>query len=202
MIANEPPVGSSIKPMHDYANASDGDLLRRTASGDEKAFTALYRRHQSAVYRFALQMSGSTEIAEEVTQEVFMVLIRGGTNYDPARGALAAFLYGVARNHVLRFVGRERWYCGGVEDAENEPAAVDDPGDRLDRDQQLEALRKAVLALPPHYREAVVLCELHELDYADAAAVLGCPVGTIRSRLSRARALLSWKLRAGERCPA
>ena len=202
MIADEPPVGSSIRTMPDYANASDGDLLRRTAAGDERAFTTLYRRHQSAVYRFALQMSGSTEIAEEVTQEVFMVLIRGGTNYDPARGALAAFLYGVARNHVLRFVGRERWYCAAVDDAENEPAAVDDPGERLDRDQQLEALRKAVLALPPHYREAVVLCELHELDYADAAAVLGCPVGTIRSRLSRARALLSWKLRAGERCPA
>jgi RNA polymerase sigma-70 factor (ECF subfamily) len=66
--------------------------------------------------------------------------------------------------------------------------------------ERIETLRKAVLALPPAYREVVVLCDLHERDYAEAASVLGCAIGTVRSRLHRARALLAEKMRASERC--
>jgi len=85
---------------------SDHDLLKRMLEGEEDAFTALYRRRQAAVYRFALQMTGSVVIAEDVTQEVFMELIEHGRRFDPARGALASFLYGVARNLVLRRIER------------------------------------------------------------------------------------------------
>ncbi len=186
--------------MRDCDNATDGDLLRRLRSGDEEAFTALYRRHQSAVFRFALQMSGSAEVAEEVTQETFMMLVDGAKNYNPDRGALAAFLFGVARNYVLRILERRRPMTSGVD--ETIPAEIEDEGERFDRSRQIAALRKAVLALPAHYREVVVLCELQEMDYSAAAALLECPVGTIRSRLNRARSLLAGRLRPAERCPA
>ena len=84
--------------------ASDSELLLRSEAGSEAAFLELYRRHQGAVYRFALMMSGSASAAEDVTQEVFVVLMRGRTRFDASRGSLRSFLIGVARNHV-----RKRW---------------------------------------------------------------------------------------------
>jgi RNA polymerase sigma-70 factor (ECF subfamily) len=185
--------------MQHFAEASDDDLLRHTMAGDEDAFTALYRRHQGNVYRFALHMSGSTDIAEEVTQEVFMFLIRGAKQYDPERGSLSGFLYGVARNHVLRRLHRDRVFSDLPEES---PAADEDTFGGIVRNRRIHCLRKALLALPEHYREVLVLCELEELDYSRAAEVLGCPIGTIRSRLSRARTMLAGRLRANERCPA
>jgi RNA polymerase sigma-70 factor (ECF subfamily) len=182
----------------------DGDLLRLIARGDEAAFLKFYRRHQSGVFRFALQMSGKAEIAEEVTQDVFMVVIRSATQYDSKRGSAAAYLYGVARNFVLRRLEQERPYVTILDDPQSEQAeltAADaDPLEDLTRGEKIEALRKAVLALPPAYREVVVLCDLHELDYAEVAAALGCVIGTVRSRLHRARALLTERMRAEERC--
>ena len=182
----------------------DGDLLRLISQGDEGAFLAFYRRHQGAVYRFALQMSGRVEIAEEVTQDVFMVVMGSARQYDAKRGSVAAYLYGVARNFVLRRLEQERAYVTAVDDPDSEHAdlATNDPGPLADltRNERVESLRKAVLALPPAYREVVVLCDLHEMDYAEAAAALECAIGTIRSRLHRARALLAEKMRAEERC--
>jgi RNA polymerase sigma-70 factor (ECF subfamily) len=185
--------------MQRFAERSDDDLLRHMMAGDEDAFTALYRRHQGSVYRFALHMSGSTDIAEEVTQEVFMFLIRGAKQYDPERGSLNGFLYGVARNHVLRRLQRDRVYGDPPEDSQ---AVDEDTFGHIVRSRRIDCLRKALLALPEHYREVLVLCELEELDYARAAEVLGCPIGTIRSRLNRARTMLAWRVRANERCPA
>jgi RNA polymerase sigma-70 factor (ECF subfamily) len=186
--------------MQDLAQASDDDLLRRMMSGHEDAFTALYRRHQASVYRFALHMSGSKEMAEEVTQEVFMFLIRGAGQFNSQRGTLGGFLYGVARNHVLRRLERDKVYGDPPDD---EAHAVDDNTfGAMVQSQRLDCLHKALLALPEHYREVLVLCELEELDYAQAAEALGCPIGTIRSRLNRARTILAWRLRANERCPA
>jgi RNA polymerase sigma-70 factor (ECF subfamily) len=149
-------------------------------------------------------MSGQAEIAEEVTQDVFMVVLGSARKYDPARGSIAAYLYGVARNFVLRRLEQERPYITALDDPESEFAdiAADDPDvlASLARNERIESLRRAVLALPPAYREVVVLCDLHELDYTEAATVLDCAIGTIRSRLHRARALLAEKMRAEERC--
>src|ERR1700761_3909131 len=88
--------------MLESPSRSDGDLLRLLSGGDEKAFIEFYRKHQGVVYRFALQMSGKTEIAEEVTQEVFLVVMHSAKRYDSERGSVLAFLYGIARNFVLR----------------------------------------------------------------------------------------------------
>jgi len=181
---------------------TDAELLGRMLAGDEEAFTALYRRRQPGVYRFALQMSGSEAVAEDVVQETFMVLMRDAANFDPARGSLAAYLYGIARNHVLRAFDRERALVRFDDESEEgrEPPHENlitrpDPLGDMTRAETVEQLRQAVLALPPHYREVVVLCELHEMSYVEAAEALDCAVGTVRSRLHRARAMLAEKMR-------
>src|ERR1700716_4616527 len=84
----------------------DDVWLRRAAKGDEESFTALYRRHQAALYRFALRMTGNAWAAEEIVQDVFMTLMRDPKKYDATRGALGAFLYGVARNRVMKHLER------------------------------------------------------------------------------------------------
>lgn len=176
----------------------DGELLALAKRGDEEAFLVLYRRHQGAVFRFALHMSGRQEMAEEVTQEVFLALLSELAQYTEERGALQGYLIGVARNHVRRQLARYPVFDEEAKAIERGSGCelIDD----LSREQEMEALRAAILSLPPNYREVVVLCELENVDYAKAAEQLGCAVGTVRSRLHRARALLSAKLRTRERC--
>lgn len=183
-------------------------------AGDEGAFVSLYRRRQKSIYRFALRMSGSEAIAEDVTQDVFMTLICENGNYDSSRGTLAAYLYGIARYQVLRRIEKDRALIQIGDERADLPnsqngssislsqrestlaglIALNDPLRDLTRAELIEKVRQAVLSLPSHYREVVVLCDLHELSYAETASALGCAIGTVRSRLHRARALLLEKL--------
>src|SRR5882672_6057465 len=157
--------------MKTQTQPSDSELLQSMLAGDEEAFAALYRRRQRGIYRFAFQMCGSQTVAEDVTQEVFIVLIREGHTFDPARGSLNAFLLGVARNHVLRRLRRERFYVAMEEDAEDHgisraaPTSATSAGplDSLARNEAIESVRRSVLALPERYREVVVLCDLQEM---------------------------------------
>ncbi len=190
----------SHDPLPD--SVPDEDLLRRIAAGDAAAFTALFRRRQSDVYRFALHMTGLPAVAEDVTQDVFLALIRDAGRYDASRATVKAWLSGIARNHARRRLDRERDVVPLDEDHEEPGIAVhSDPLDALARTERIEALRKAILTLPVAYREAVVLCDLQELTYAEAAAALECAVGTVRSRLHRGRALLGTKMRVEEPAP-
>jgi RNA polymerase sigma-70 factor, ECF subfamily len=179
------------------AEHSDEQLLALALAGNEDAFTALYRRRQGPVYRFALHMSGSPQVAEEVTQEVFLFLLQRAHDFDPNRGALGAYLFGVARNYVRRAM--EKSYSEAVnmtpaEDDDPKLVTVFDPVRDIARSQTSKAVWKAVLSLPEHYREVVVLCDLQEQTYADAAQALGCALGTVRSRLHRAHDMLMKKL--------
>jgi RNA polymerase sigma-70 factor (ECF subfamily) len=183
--------------MTDSTLLSDEELLRRSSLGDEFAFTALYRRRQSNVFRFAIHMCGRQEVAEEVVQDVFLSLIREPERFDADKGSVAAYLIGVARNLVRRRLERERSYVELDDDEAAGPAEDADVLGELTREEAIGAVRRAVLSLPAAYREAVVLCDLEEVSYAEAAAMLGVPVGTVRSRLSRGRGLLVEKLRAG-----
>lgn len=185
------------------AHSSDEELLRLMMAGDGDAFEALYDRRQGVVYRFALRMSGSAEIAEDVTQDVFIALMRDSHQFDPARGNVAGYLLGIARHRVLRRLRRERSFISMTEDAEDGGETFDelliadgDPFADLTRNETIDLVRQAVLALPEHYREVVALCSLSEMSYEQAAEVIGCPVGTVRSRLNRARGMLVRKLSA------
>jgi RNA polymerase sigma-70 factor (ECF subfamily) len=176
---------------------TDEQLLAQALTGNEDAFTALYRRRQGPVYRFALHMSGSVQIAEEVTQEVFLFLLQRGRDFDPKRGTLPGYLFGVARNYVRRAVEKSASEARTTSPAEDDdPFLVTDfdPVREIARSQTSKAVWKAVLSLPEHYREVVVLCDLQELSYADAAQALGCALGTVRSRLHRAHEVLVRKL--------
>ncbi len=179
---------------------ADDVLLKRAAKGDEEAFTLVYRRHQAAIYRFALRMTGSPWGAEEIVQDVFMTLVRDPKKYDVQLGTVSAFLYGVARNRILKHrerVPREIALEEKNEDGSGNGVLLIDtatPALWAEKRERTSRVRAAVLELPEEFREAVVLCELQEMSYEEAAAIIGCPIGTIRSRLHRGRALLLAKL--------
>lgn len=184
-----------------HANFSDEELLGLMRQGDETAFLALYRRKQGGIYRFALRMSGSESVAEDVTQEVFLHLMRDNGKFDATRGSFQSYLFGIARNQVLKRLERDRPFLslGGAEEESDAPLLeslivnIDPLGD-MTRRETIEAVRQTVLALPAHYREVVVLCDLHEMSYQEAAEILNCAIGTVRSRLHRARAILVERL--------
>jgi RNA polymerase sigma-70 factor, ECF subfamily len=182
----------------------DVALIGRVAAGDAEAFAALFRRRHGQVYRFALHMTASPSIAEDVTQEVFLAVMSDAARYEAGRASVAAWLCGIARNHVRRRAERDRrlqplddGHGGNEDEGVGAVLAVeaDALGD-LTRAESIQALRDAVSSLPVRYREAVVVCDLEEMSYRDAAAALGCAVGTVRSRLHRGRALLAVKLAA------
>jgi RNA polymerase sigma-70 factor (ECF subfamily) len=178
----------------------DDALLARLARGDEAAFTALFRRRQGDVYRVALLMTGSPAAAEDVTQDVFLAVMRDAGRYESGRSSVKAWLCGIARNHARRRLERDGRNVPLLEHGDSETPAIavhPDPVGDLAHMQRVDALRRAIMNLPLRYREVVVLCDLEEISYADAAEALDCAVGTVRSRLHRARGLLAAKMRAG-----
>src|SRR5262249_18634255 len=149
--------------MNAFETCSDETLLRLMMAGHEEAFTRLYRRLRGGVYRFARQMSGSSSVAEDVTQEVFLILLRKAALYDPQRGSLSTYLMRITRNEILRRLDRDRVYVSLATDAQEEDDPPDEnlivrgnPLGNLVRDEEIESVRQAVLALPLHYREVVV----------------------------------------------
>jgi len=174
----------------------DADLMQKAAHGDRDAFAALYHRHHAMVYRFARLMTGSDNAAEDIVQEVFLAVMRDAARYDPTRAALPSYLYGVARHQTRRRLARDRQFVAieGCASDVNEPVADGDVSATLERRQTLQRLRRAILSLPRRYREVIVLCDLQDVSYSDASAALGCAVGTVRSRLHRARHLLTQKM--------
>lgn len=184
-------------PPHDPR--AENALLARMKQGDEEAFAALYRRHKDAVYRFALLYCGSPAVASDVTQDAFVHFITQPGQFDPTRGSIGAWLCGVARNLVRKHFNHR-------EDATdpldlNDDRALDEahvdreaPLERLLRAETAEDVRQAVAAIAPHYRDVLILCELSDLSYAEAAQVCGIDIGTVRSRLSRARSQLAQRL--------
>jgi RNA polymerase sigma-70 factor (ECF subfamily) len=175
---------------------TDSELLRLSGKRNQNAFLALYRRHQGVVFRYALHMSGRRDVAEEVTQETFIALLGETNAFKPERGSVQGYLIGIARNRVRKHLAElNRW----VDDTEIREE-ISSVFEQADKEQELNALREAILSLPANYREVLVLCDLEGLDYADAAGQLGCPVGTVRSRLHRARGILASKLRRKSGC--
>jgi RNA polymerase sigma-70 factor (ECF subfamily) len=178
---------------------TDIELVRQLKAGNADAFQALYRRHQGPLYRFALLRCGSADTAADIVQEVFMGLLTGGVVFDPLRGQLQSFLFGVARNLALKLDEAARRTVSSTVDedeAEAAEAACDglEPLKRLLHNELAEEVRRALAQLPPHYREPLILYEMHDLSYVEIADICQVDIGTVRSRLSRARAALAKRL--------
>jgi RNA polymerase sigma-70 factor (ECF subfamily) len=182
-----------------FESRRDAELLELSLAGDEKAFRLLYDRLKGPVFRYAFYTTGSMSAAEEVLQEVFMALLKNGNRYKSTQGDVAGFVFGIARNFIRRFKKRERLSEDLPGDEALEKILGNQPGAELTaqmmRYQGIQRIRAAIATLPGHYRQVIVLCDLCEFTYAEAASRLDCALGTVRSRLSRAHALLAQKLK-------
>jgi RNA polymerase sigma-70 factor (ECF subfamily) len=158
---------------------------------------ALYQLHGGLIYRFALRMSHDESIAEEVTQEVFLALLKQADRFDPGRAALSTWLCGIARRLVWKHMERrQRQLLIAPLDESNEMESTeDDPGRMLSRKETVLAVQRGLDELPLDLRAVIVLCEFEEMRYEDAAEILAVPVGTVRSRLHRAKSRLALLLR-------
>ena len=183
-------------------DTADHELLRLTHAGRADAFTALYRRHQGPLYRYALMRCGSADTAADVVQEAFMGLLTQRFGFDPLRGQLQHFLFGVVRKLILKLEEARRRQVALPEPDEDGELDLDlacegaEPLARLLGNEAAEEVRRALSLLPAHYRDVVILFELHELSYQEIAAVCQVDIGTVRSRLSRGRAALAKRLQA------
>jgi RNA polymerase sigma-70 factor (ECF subfamily) len=168
----------------DIERIDDRLLLERFRHGDRDALASLYRTHHQAIFRFVLYMTDDPDASAEVVQETFLWLIHHPTAFDPDRGSLRSFLSGVARKK-LQHRARDRRRFEPLSPALLQKTATDNPHDDS-RD-----LRKAIAGLPEAYREAVILCGIDEKSYEEAAEILDCAVGTVRSRLHRGKEQLA-----------
>ena len=172
----------------------DATLLVAIAAGDEQAFVDLYARRQADVFRFAFAMARSKSVAQDVAQEVFLNVLENAARFDAAKGSARGWLFGCARHVILDRLRLERRWTDALPEI-----VVDHDGDaKLLTAQRVGRLHAALARLPVEYREVLVFCDLQEWTYAATAAVLDCPIGTVRSRLHRGRALLATLLVEGE----
>jgi RNA polymerase sigma-70 factor, ECF subfamily len=144
-------------------------------------FREAYERNKDLLFRFARRMTGSNETAEDIVQECFLRLWRDSAAYDPARGSLRSFLLGVTRNLTLKGMRHERMF-----DELDESMAVSVPIDPVNRERG-EVVAKAVGALPPLQREAVILAEYEDMSLEEIANATGADLAAVKSRLHRGR---------------
>lgn len=167
-------------------DATDAALIGEMLEGGEAALISLYRRRRRDVYRFALGMGKSPSLADDVVQDVFLNVIQNAARFDPGKGTVRAWLLGCARHVVVDHLRRARRWSNEVP----EQADTQATDERVLAGQLSDRLHAAIARLPIEFREALVLYELQGLSYEETASVLQCPVGTVRSRLYRARAML------------
>jgi RNA polymerase sigma-70 factor (ECF subfamily) len=169
---------------------TDGQLLEKAGSGDQGAFLELYETHRLPVFRFAYRLLGSAELAEDVTHDCFLSLIRKPENFVASRGSLRTYLYAAARNLAMkhfRSAGRETTLDDLGEEQDSIVPVREEPLHQLLEAELSEKVREAVQRLPALQREALVLFEYEGLSLSEIAAVVGADVGTVKSRLYRAR---------------
>ncbi|MEV0873298.1 RNA polymerase sigma factor [Streptomyces sp. NPDC049950] len=165
-------------------------MRARIRAGDREAFAALYEEHARAVYNHALRLTGDRSTAEEVMSETFLAAWRARRGVEPEGGSLQPWLFGIATNRARnanRGTGRRLAFLSRRSAPEPVADIADATAGRVDDARRLAAVRRALGGLRRQEREVLVLCVWSGLDYAEAAEALGIPVGTVRSRLSRAR---------------
>lgn len=175
----------------------DTELAAKAARGDTEALSTLYRRHREVVFRFARAMTGSADAAADITQDVFVALTADADRYDAGRAAFTTYLYALVRNHSRTWLRRRRRWMSFQRLALPAPEGDrrPDPFALLQDAELASQVRTALQRIPGRYREVLILCDLHDFSYADAAAVVRTSVAAVRSRLHRGRHLLRLRLR-------
>ncbi len=180
----------------------DAGLIRRCLSGDERAYRELVERYQTRVFSLALRMVRQREDAEDLTQDTFVRMFRAADRYDPER-PFAAWLFTIASRLCIDHIRRRRLKLVSL--SQSDPGSDDerqmdvrDPGlgpdeiaTRHEEERRTEAL---IDSLPPHYRIVVMLRHQQDLSYDEIAAALDVPLGTVKARIHRARALLRGRI--------
>lgn len=196
-----------MKPGPDRSSCdtvvSDAALLRSVAQGNREAMATLYDRHAALIYRYALRVGRSVSVAEEVTQEVFLAMLRQADQFDPRVALLSTWLCAIARRLVWKQIqNRRRLLPLETDSAPAQAVSLpDNPHLLLTHKQDVELVRKGIDALPAQMKEVIILCEFEEMTYEDAAVVLEVPVGTVRSRLHRAKVRLAQLLEQASQPP-
>jgi len=167
---------------------TEAELIERACRGDESAFRSIYDGHRDCVFRFAYRMLGSTAAAEDITHDCFLSLLKKPQLFDPERASLKTYLCAAARNMVWKQLKRRGQETDAEEMDETRTAVWQNgPYEHLRSAEIAEGVRQAVALLPPLQREAVILFEFEELSLSDAAVAAQTDIGTIKSRLHRAR---------------
>ena len=164
---------------------TDGNLLQAAARGDEAAFRLLYERHREVVFRFAYRMLQSIELAEEITHDCFLSLLKKPSRFEAGRASLKTYLCAAARNQAIKHLQREKTF----DELSNELPGSENwnPLKQVIGAELSAVVRNAVAALPPLQREAVILFEYEDLSLAEVALIVNADVGTVKSRLQRGR---------------
>ena len=179
----------------------EAGLVRRCLAGDEKAYRELVEMYQPRVHSLALRMVRRVEDAEDVTQETFVRMFRALDRYDQAR-SFGAWLFSIAARLAIDQIRRRKIQpaplTGRDKDDEEYTIDVEDPGPRPDEitaQREEEARTRALIeSLPPHDRVVVLLRHQQDLSYEEIAESLHLPLGTVKARIHRARALLKERI--------
>ena len=178
--------------MNEVVAATDRELWAAAVDGDAEAFGALFERHSRAVYNFAFRSTANWAAAEDAASDVFLTAWRRRNDvvFTTESGSVLPWLLGVAANH-LRNQRRTRRRADNalfrLTANEVQPDHSDETVGRIADEAQMAEVQRVVEQLPEHERDVLAICAWAGLDYAEAAIALDVPVGTVRSRLSRAR---------------
>lgn len=175
-------------------DSDDSRRMARLAAGDTSALRELYEKHGRALLRFSSAMCRSRQAAEDLVHDTFVALLRGPHLFDPEQGTAFNYLCGVLRHRISRHFRQQKRWVALVDGDDSAAAHEPGPADEIARSEVSAVFRQAMLELPLQHREIIALCDLEELPYHAVAAILDCPIGTVRSRLHRARALLTIRL--------
>ncbi len=173
--------------------AGDGELWARARAGEPDCFGVLFDRYADAIRSYCARRTGSLDAADELVSIVFLEAWRRRDEVELTGGVALPWLYGVARRTVQRRWRsslRHRRALARLPAALITPDHADQVAARVDDERRLREVSRAFAQLPPADQDVLALCAGQGLDYAAAAVALGVPVGTVRSRLSRARTRL------------
>ena len=192
--------GDADKNFHEEAihtQIPDEELVSASQRGDLKAFEVLILRYQRQIFNLIYQMTHNVEVVEDIGQDVFVAAFRAITDFK-AKSSFFTWLYRIAINHCKNYLASSI----RTRDAENryriEQPSGEIPAEDYERNPQsmllakefVEHMEEALATLPPEQRLVLALCEFQGLSYQEIAEILECPIGTVRSRLSRARTAL------------